>query len=272
MMKRNRIMALALMVLAIAGSTQGIRANAETVANSTTVTTTTVTTTTNNATTNNSTAVATTTGAAVTATIDNGWELITTGSQDQNWYYYRHGKKVKGEREIGGDHYFFDHAGKMISNGWVVDGVPTDDLDPKYTNTTYFYDAEGRKVFGWYKVDNTIEYPYGNWKFFDENGVNIKGWLSSNSAWYYLDQNNGRDRIGWITVYNDKYYLDQYGRMRTGWVLDNSRWYFMKANGAMQTGWVKYNNAWYFLANDGAMLSNCYIGAYHVGMNGVWDN
>ena len=263
-------MGLALIVLVITGSTQGIKANAETASNSTITTTTTVTSTTNN--TIADTAVNITTGAAVIATIDNGWELVTTGSQDRNWYYYEHGKKVKGEREIAGDQYFFDHDGRMVANGWVVDGVPTNDLDPQYTNTTYFYDAEGRKVIGWYKVDNAVDYPYGNWKFFDENGINIKGWLASSGYWYYLDQNNGRDRIGWITVYNDKYYLDQNGRMCTGWIWYNSRWYFLKPNGAMQTGWIKYNNAWYFLADDGAMVSNCYIGRYHVGNTGVWDN
>lgn len=264
MIKQSKKLALILATLAVLGFAPTLQAHAETTT-TTTTTTTTVTTKTDN------TNVQTTTGAAVTVDVENGWLLEAKGS-DRTWYYYRHGKPVKGERTIGDNEYFFDSKGKMISNGWVVDGTATDELDTEHWDTTYYYDNEGRKVFGWYRMDNYIQYPYGNWMFFDEKGRDVKGWLADRGSWYFLDYNNGRYRVGWYTVSGQKYNFDLSGRMHTGWLYDNGRWYYFNSNGSMQTGWVKSGSNWYFLAPDGAMVSNCYIGSYHVGSDGAWDN
>ena len=118
MIKQSRKLALTLATLAVLGFAPTLQAHAETVA-TTTTTTTTVTTDTDKAN------VQKTVGVTIPVDIENGWLLEAKGS-DRTWYYYRHGKPVKGERTIGDNEYFFDGKGEMISNSWVVDGTATD--------------------------------------------------------------------------------------------------------------------------------------------------
>lgn len=163
MIKRNRLMASALAVLAIASSGYGIKANAATT-DATTATTATST---------------TTTGSAATVS-NNGWVKGVDGAHRGTWYFYENGNKVTGEKFIDGNHYFFDKDGAFTTDAWVVNGVLTDNLEPQFKNNTHYYDCNGMQARGWCRMEKSYVNGRGDWMYFDENGIQQKGWVMSN--------------------------------------------------------------------------------------------
>ncbi|EKQ50515.1 MULTISPECIES: cell wall-binding protein [unclassified Clostridium] len=90
----------------------------------------------------------------------------------------------------------------------------------------------------------------GAWSYNNADGTKYKGWLSSGSNWYYIDDN---------------------AIMSTGWKLVNNKWYYLdKVSGAMHTGWLNDNGTWYYLNASGEMLTNTTVGSYKLGANGAW--
>ena len=68
----------------------------------------------------------------------------------------------------------------------------------------------------------------------------VKGWISLNGKWYYLND-NGVMVTGWINLNGEWYYLNSSGVMVTGWLNLNGTWYYMYASGKNGN---KYNNRW----------------------------
>ncbi|MGG7153295.1 hypothetical protein ACQPUR_21985, partial [Clostridium neonatale] len=95
-------------------------------------------------------------------------------------------------------------------------------------------------------------------KNFDESDyeVNIaKGWLETKQGWKYFDENGNQIKNSWIKV-NEKWYLiNENGIMETGWKNLSNKWYYLQPDGSMAVGWKKLNDKWYYLQSDGSMAT-----------------
>ncbi|MDQ0197855.1 cell wall-binding protein [Neobacillus ginsengisoli] len=100
---------------------------------------------------------------------------------------------------------------------------------------------------GWYE-ENGNSYYY-------QNNQLVKGWLSLNGNWFYLNKTDGTIYKGWLYDNGKWYFLGSNGIMQRGWLYDNKKWYFLDSNGAMKKGWLQYGGKSYFLNNNGAMQS-----------------
>ena len=108
----------------------------------------------------------------------------------------------------------------------------------------FYYDENGHKVTGWYKV--------GGWFYFDDEGVMQTGWQYIDDDWYYL-RPSGSMYTGWLPWGNTYYYLDSSGRMATGWKKIDGTWYYFLDSGAMVKGWKNIDGDWYYFEASGAM-------------------
>lgn len=158
-------------------------------------------------------------------------------------------------------------------------------------NQSYYFDAEGYLVTGWYRDDETgIQYHFqptgemttgwfndqGSWYYFAEDGSMQTGWLELPAgSWYYLTP-SGAMQTGWFQ-HSDKrwYYFTASGLMKTGWLQDtDGRWYYFEPSGVLKTGWLKdQDGSWYcFSQLDGHMLCSAYTpDGYWVGADGRWN-
>lgn len=139
------------------------------------------------------------------------------------------------------------------SYGWVQSGK------------IWYYQADGKYVTGWKKIDNV-------WYYFDSKGIMKTGWQKVDGIWYYLKSWGGM-ATGWQKIDGVWYYLTGSGAMKTGWLQTGGKWYYLSGSGAMKTGWVKWNNNWYYMDSSGAMLTNTTTpDGYYVDKDGIWKN
>ncbi|POP30903.1 hypothetical protein C3B58_18905 [Lactonifactor longoviformis] len=144
------------------------------------------------------------------------------------------------------DAVIFDLSGQEITTNVSEDEV-------------YFWECNGSPYYTCYR--DGYQFPYqgfvslnGNEYYFDNspNAV-ISAWVrDSESGFWYLMDDKGHKRTGWIIEKNNKYYLDKDGIMQTGWTLIDNNWYYFNASGQMQTGWVAGN----YFDTDGTWVPN----------------
>ncbi len=141
------------------------------------------------------------------------------------WFRFNDGTYAKGDiYTIAGDNYAFDQSGWMIT-GW------------------YHY--------VWYSGDD--------WYYFDANGKMHRGWLKSDSKWYYMYTYDGTMLSDvWLEIDHYYYLFNADGSMYTGWYKDDyDDWYYFDNKGHESRGWVSINGKWYYFdKEDGYMFSN----------------
>ena len=127
--------------------------------------------------------------------------------------------------------------GSVISGSWSQEG-----------DKWYLIGADGNKLTGWQQYDTA-------WYYLDPNngGAMKTGWLEENGKWYYLYDWGGM-ATGWYKVGGSWFYSDGSGVMASSkWVEDKGDWYYLKSNGVMAKGWLELNGKWYHMDNNGAM-------------------
>lgn len=94
------------------------------------------------------------------------------------------------------------------------------------------------------------------WKYYNDDGKMMHGWVQDNNTWYYLDK---------IT-----------GNLKTSWVEHDKKWYFLNpisdgTMGKMLTGWQWVDGYCYYLNADGSLtvLGKTPDG-YRVDSEGKW--
>lgn len=188
-------------------------------------------------------------GAWVPGAARDQW--ILSGSQW--WYRHADGSYTSsGWEEIGGQKYYFDSAGWMVTGWqWIEDKC-------------YYLTSSGAMA-----VDTWIGSYY-----VDESGVWIPEaakdeWILSGNRWWYRHADGSYTTSGWEEIAGGRYYFDNAGWMVTGWIQLDQDWYYLDGSGAM------VSNTWignYFLKSDGRMAVSEWVqeGAYYVDENGVW--
>ena len=195
----------------------------------------------------------------------------------RRYYFGSDGYAAVWNRQIGGDWYYFDGAGRMVT-GWVVgnnDGL-----------RLYFDPSTGKRQSGWRDYAGSRYYLSpatgksvqwnqkigGDWYYFDGRGRMVTGWVVGNNDGLrlYFDPSTGKRTHGWKTlgaarywfdpatgkaaVWNrqidgDWYYFDGAGRMVTGMVTggdDGLKRYFDPKSGARQSGWKTIDKKTYY--------------------------
>ncbi len=188
-----------------------------------------------------------------------GWQTI-----NGNRYYLdpTTGAAVCGEnRLISGYTYCFDADGVMQKNTVVygADGIG------------YGYDANGRRVKGWQKLNNAWYYFDPNsWElvnytrsgdywitlngtdtyYFRNNASMVKGWQTIDGKRYYFDAKTGvlqtGDERGIYTIGANSYYLGMDGVLHYGWIKDRENTYYANTSGILVSGWQRIENQWYY--------------------------
>ncbi|MBQ9764669.1 MAG: hypothetical protein IJW18_00555 [Lachnospiraceae bacterium] len=114
----------------------------------------------------------------------------------------------------------FASVNVQAATGWVTQGT-----------TKYYYDAAGRKTFGWSFIG-------GNW--------------------YYFGATTGIMQTGNLTDKGHLYYLRNDGRMAIGTMYFDEGIYTYDSSGALTTtkGWHKVNGYWYYFTTPNTVLTN----------------
>ena len=153
---------------------------------------------------------------------------------------------------------------EQVNGRWrwrYATGAVASSMFKKVSGKTYYFDASGWMVTGWYRVA-------GKWYLFDGNGAMQYGWTTWNGNRYLLSRVDGVMCTGW-DMYNGTWYLfDSTGRMLTGWQLSGGKWYYLNPAsaklGAMVTGWHQWNGSWYWHDSKGIMATGWRL------LNGKW--
>lgn len=114
-----------------------------------------------------------------------GWEKI-----NNLWYYFDESGIMQTDwKSIDGYWYYFDNNGVM-NKGWI-----------KIGETKYYLNSEGKLVFGKQYFDD-------KWYFFKSDGALQTGFYTNNDKIYYSTPDGIMVTNQWITINNDKYYVN----------------------------------------------------------------
>ena len=225
--------------------------------------------------------------------IEDGWKLI-----NGSWYYAKDGQILKNQwLTIDNYEYYVDYNGKRLSNietsisdsatnkyyyyrfdkdGHIVIGWFTDNNGNKY-----YYDVQGRRLNGIVEIDESEYYfnpsmkkRYITWDkkyiyYFGDDGkckekvsIETDGWKSVNGSWYYAKDGQIL-KSQWLTIDNDKYYVDYNGKRVCNietYINDSvtPKYYFYRfdKDGHVVIGWYTDNNGnKYYYDSQGRKLN-----------------
>ena len=199
-------------------------------------------------------------GVAIMPT-NNSW-----GKVDENYYYVKDGKLLKGcVEQIDGIYYGFDSYGFLyVDRDFSIFNSETQ------KNDYYRAKADGSLYINeWYIYDLANQYYYG------ENGKRYSGFHTIDGKKYYFSE------WGWFyksTTFTDKdgtlYYFGEDGAATevedNSWAQINEKWYYIK-NGKLLKGCVEeIGNHYYGFNAEGAMYFNCKFSIWHT-QTGICD-
>ena len=161
------------------------------------------------------------------------WDTDSQGNQ----YYYEGGQKVKGEKKIGLNWYYFDPKTGAMRTGIVNLG-----------EKTVYYAPNGQMQYGEQKIDGSWYYfKPGNGAmqtgivdlgektvYYAPNGQMQYGEQKIDGSWYYFKPGTGAMQIGFVDLENKRVYYDYTGKMVYGErVISGHYYYFKEGSGAM---------------------------------------
>ena len=181
------------------------------------------------------------------------WDTDSQGNQ----YYYEGGQKVKGEKKIGLNWYYFDPKTGAMRTGIVNLG-----------EKTVYYAPNGQMQYGEQKIDGSWYYfKPGNGAmqtgivdlgektvYYASNGQMQYGEQKIDGSWYYFKPGTGAMQTGIVDLGEKTVYYAPNGQMQYGEQRINGSWYYFKpGNGAMQTGIVDLGEKTVYYASNGQM-------------------
>ena len=161
------------------------------------------------------------------------WDTDSQGNQ----YYYEGGQKVKGEKKIGLNWYYFDPKTGAMRTGIVNLG-----------EKTVYYAPNGQMQYGEQRINGSWYYfKPGNGAmqtgivdlgektvYYAPNGQMQYGEQKIDGSWYYFKPGTGAMQIGFVDLENKRVYYDYTGKMVYGErVISGHYYYFKEGSGAM---------------------------------------
>lgn len=149
-----------------------------------------------------------------------------------------------------------DKVYRAASNGYVRTGWFT------IGSKKYYADKEGSVRYGkWLTLKNKKYYllPSGE--------CVVKQWLKLRKQYYYFNRNG----VMLTDCFIGRYFVDASGRrLSSSWIQKDGKRYYLDANGRrVEDEWIMSGGNYYYLLEDGTMASDCYIGGYYIGKDGV---
>ena len=85
-------------------------------------------------------------------------------------------------------------------------------------DTSVWFDADGNKITGWYRMFN-------EWYYFNGEGNRMSGWQRIGGVWYYFDKYSDDAMLtGYQSLDDGRYYFDANGKMAIGWRQTENDW------------------------------------------------
>lgn len=197
----------------------------------------------------------------------------------KTYYYDSDGNLVKGWLTLSGHKYYLNPSTGVLQKGWIrvgsyyYYGGPSKGviqksmwIDGKYVKKsgrmatglttikkkTYLFDSSGYKKTGWQTYNDKIYY-------FDTKGVMAKSkWIGTK----YVNKKGVMHVNRFATIKGSTYYFNASGDRQTGWLtLDNNKYYLNKAGKLMKKRWFLSKK--YYAGSDGAILK----GLHAIGSN-----
>lgn len=164
----------------------------------------------------------------------------------------------------------------------VVCGNPREVQAASNDNSRIIADIKNSSnATGWYLT------KYGNYYYY-KNGTIQKGWLTINNQKFYLDpQRKGAMALGWKSVSNDLYYFRKQQKgfqwigsaVKSCWYKKDGEYYYFTSKGSLANLWKKINGKYYYfrpIAKNGHPQFSKATGwlrsgkyKYYLGSNGV---
>ncbi len=149
------------------------------------------------------------------------------------------GKKTVGKLKLGGNWYYFDKDGCMVSGKWQK-------IKKKYY---YFHEdgtmAKNEWIGAYYVKANGVK----------SSKTRSPGLFKDNGKTYFLDENYNKT-AGWVTVGKARYYFGGSDNAAyTGLQTVDGKQYYFNTDGVMKNGWQEISGASYYFNADGAMVT-----------------
>lgn len=218
-----------------------------------------------------------------------GWQKI-----NDKWYYFydsnvytdgfSDGQMLYGEINIDDKEYYFGAENDgVMKTGLVKVSTETTNYGPAGTSTKsnyYYYNADGTKKIDEWLNDN------GKWYYFGEDGLMCTGRIATDyrgkkvdyedseaKYYYYLDNNTGVMKTGWVQVKAK----DEVQTSPISGSSSDNFYQFYNSSGEMRLGWYNSGSKWYYLATDrdirdDAQFSGYAMGQMSVGMKTIEGN
>ena len=102
-----------------------------------------------------------------------------------------------------------------------------------------------------YAYDDNSTSNKNVWRYYDSDGVSLKGYQTLNGVKYYFTARGGNLGIGW---FHD----------------GSNDWHYSYSDGSIHEGWIQDNGKWYYINSDEIMLKDTTTpDGYHVNKKGV---
>ena len=198
-----------------------------------------------------------------------GWKKI-----DGEKYYFdkETGYRASGVTKIGSDYYWFSSGGKLQKSKWY-----NDSKSGKAADHWMYFDGDGKRVTGWKTVDKQ-KYYFDKKTGYRASGVTKIGsdyyWFTSGGKLqknkWYNDSKSGKAEDHWM-------YFDKNGKRVTGWLtLKNEKYYLDKETGYRACGMTKIKSKYYYFSPGGKLQKSktVKLDGYKckIDKNGVWTN
>ena len=158
---------------------------------------------------------------ALAVSTKTGWAL--SGQWEYNdkknqWYYWNEkGERLTGRKELGGEVYFFDENGVMLT-GWV--NCPRDGMPEPYSNNMdgediYYCGSDGKMARGWvifYDPEQAAYEEEQQFQGIQDDEYREKRYYFNEKGKPYINERK--------TIEGKRYIFDEEGAVLTGWIYD----------------------------------------------------
>jgi len=192
---------------------------------------------------------------------------------NNSWYYVdADGHQCTGWIQVGGQWYFLNSYGVMMSDCWVfktesglkVLGGNTKSDRSKYPS--YYLGEDGTMATGWEKIDD-------QWFWFDKDGVMAKdSWKLDSVGWCRLSKDGSMLTNCWQQDSKGTCYIGENGYiLENQWLQLRGSWYYLDAEGYRVSGWRRIGGNWYYFYSTGMMATNTSMSGGWINADGIWN-
>ena len=97
------------------------------------------------------------------------------------------------------------------------------------------------------------QYPISEISYNEWLKATFTGWKEEDGAWHYYVE--GQKQTGWLTLDENRYYLDEQGARATGVRVIDGKYYYFSKDGVMHTGWLKKSGNRYYFDENGIRVT-----------------